>query len=82
MTKVIEFINDKWKAVLLIAGGILSLLFITDRVKKGAVNSYKERIDEDAARRSIAASDAASDAHRLEPDELAERMRDKGWYRD
>ena len=41
MTKVIEFINDKWKAMLLIAGGILSLLFITDRVKKGAVNSYK-----------------------------------------
>lgn len=82
MGNLISWIDAKWKAVVLIAAGLMGLLFWSSRAQKKAVDRYKERMDEDAARRSIAASEAVGDAARLEPDDLAERMRDKGWYRD
>lgn len=77
--KVIDFFDAKWKAVLLIVGGLIGLLLWSN---KTAVTSFKDKIDEDANRRAGDALDAASDAVRLSPDELARRMQSEGWFRD
>lgn len=79
MTKIIEWLDAKWKAALLIVGGLIALLWWSN---KTAVKSYKETRDEDANRRKGAALDAAALATRLDPDDVAKRMSDKGWYRD
>lgn len=79
MGKIIEFVDAKWRAMLLIAGGLIGLLLWSNRA---AVKSYKDNIDEEANRRASAANDAATDARRLDPDDVARRMSKEGWYRD
>lgn len=79
MDKIIEWLDAKWKAALLIVGGLIALLWWSN---KTAVKSYKETRDEDANRRKSDALDAAALASRLDPDDVARRMSENKWYRD
>jgi len=79
MTKIIDWLYAKRKAAALIATGLIALLFWSNR---RAVESYKDKLDEEANRRASAANDAAAAANRLSPDDIARRMQREGWYRD
>lgn len=79
MARLIEWLNAKWKAAVLLVTGLIALLLWSNRQ---AVESYKDKQDETANRRSSSANDAAADANRLSPDDIARRMQSKGWYRD
>lgn len=79
MAKIISWLDQVWKGVLLITVGLIGLLWWT---RRDAINSYKDKHDEEAVGRASAANDAATDARRLEPDDVARRMQSEGWFRD
>jgi len=76
---IVSWLHKFWKAVLLVTLGLIGLLWWT---RRDAINSYKDTIDEEANTRGRRANDAAADAVRLSPDQRAERMQRKGWFRD
>ena len=76
---IIQFLDRVWKLAVLVTLGLAGLLWWS---RKDAVEDYKDKTDEEANRRAGDANDAAADAVRLSPDQRAERMQRKGWFRD
>ena len=79
MDKITAFLDRMWKLVFLVTVGLVGLLWWT---RKDAINSYKDKHDEEANRRASRSNDAVANARRLDPDDVARRMSDEGWYRD
>lgn len=79
MDKITAFLDRVWKMLFLVSVGLIGLLWWT---RRDAINSYKDKHDEEANRRAGAANDAVANARRLDPDDVARRMQSEGWYRD
>ena len=79
MDKITAFLDRVWKLAFLVTVGLIGLLWWT---RKDAINSYKDKHDEEANRRAGDANDAVANARRLDPDDVARRMQSEGWYRD
>jgi hypothetical protein len=77
--KIIEWIDERVKALLFILGGMFLLVFWA---RRDAVERHKDNTDETSNRRLGDALDASSDSNSIEPADLSERMRSKGWFRD
>lgn len=79
LKSTLEWLDAKWRLVIMVVSGLLGLVFWS---KRSAVKSFKDNHDEEANRRASAAIDAATAASTDSPDVRDERMQREGWYRD